>query len=98
VVGAGFTGMSAALELAERGYKVIVVEGERVGWGASGATAGQLLNGYSRRMLEVRKHYGAEAEAGVRGDGAGGPGASSASVWRSMALNAICARAMRSWR
>jgi gamma-glutamylputrescine oxidase len=64
VVGAGFTGMSAALELAERGYKVIVVEGERVGWGASGRNGGQLLNGYSRRMLEVRKHYGAEAEAG----------------------------------
>ena len=63
VVGAGFTGMSAALELVERGYKVIVVEGERVGWGASGRNGGQLLNGYSRRMLEVRKHYGAEAEA-----------------------------------
>lgn len=64
VVGAGFTGLSAALELAERGYKVIVVEGERVGWGASGRNGGQLLNGYSRRMQEVRKNYGAKAEAG----------------------------------
>ena len=63
VVGAGFTGMSAALELAERGYTVIVVEGERVGWGASGRNGGQLLNGYSRRMQEVRKNYGADAEA-----------------------------------
>ncbi|MBX9885463.1 MAG: FAD-binding oxidoreductase, partial [Novosphingobium sp.] len=54
VVGAGFTGMGAALELAERGYKVIVVEGERVGWGASGRNGGQLVNGYSRRMQEVR--------------------------------------------
>ncbi len=62
VVGAGFTGMGAALELAERGYKVIVVEGERVGWGASGRNGGQLVNGYSRRMQEVRQHYGAEAE------------------------------------
>ncbi|WP_145205395.1 NAD(P)/FAD-dependent oxidoreductase [Sphingobium sp. B2] len=62
VVGAGFTGMSAALELAERGYSVIVVEGERVGWGASGRNGGQLVNGYSRQLSEVRKHYGAEAE------------------------------------
>lgn len=62
VVGAGFTGMSAALELAELGYSVIVVESERVGWGASGRNGGQLVNGYSRRLLEVRKHYGADAE------------------------------------
>jgi gamma-glutamylputrescine oxidase len=62
VVGAGFTGMSAALELAERGYKIIVVESERVGWGASGRNGGQLVNGYSRKLAEVRKHYGADAE------------------------------------
>lgn len=62
VVGAGFTGMSAALELAERGYSVIVVEGERVGWGASGRNGGQIVNGYSRRLAEVRKHYGSQAE------------------------------------
>lgn len=62
VVGAGFTGLSAALELAERGYSVIVVEAERVGWGASGRNGGQLVNGYSRRLAEVRKHYGTQAE------------------------------------
>ena len=62
VVGAGFTGMSAALELAERGYSVIVVEAERVGWGASGRNGGQVVNGYSRQLAEVRKHYGRQAE------------------------------------
>ena len=36
VVGAGFTGTATALELAERGYSVVVVEANRVGWGASG--------------------------------------------------------------
>ena len=36
IVGAGFTGISAALTLAERGYSVAVVEANRVGWGASG--------------------------------------------------------------
>ena len=54
--------MSAALELAERGYDVIVVEARRVGWGASGRNGGQLVNGYSRSLSEVRKHYGEQAE------------------------------------
>ena len=47
VIGAGFTGISAALELAERGYKVSVVEANRVGWGASGRNGGQLIGGIS---------------------------------------------------
>ncbi|MEX2494501.1 MAG: FAD-binding oxidoreductase [Woeseia sp.] len=46
VVGAGFTGISAALSLAERGYKVVVVEANRVGWGASGRNGGQLIDGF----------------------------------------------------
>ncbi|MEX2122291.1 MAG: FAD-binding oxidoreductase [Woeseia sp.] len=46
VVGAGFTGISAALSLAERGYDVVVVEAHRVGWGASGRNGGQLIDGF----------------------------------------------------
>ena len=46
VVGAGFTGLSAALALAERGYDVAVVEANRVGWGASGRNGGQLIDGF----------------------------------------------------
>ena len=46
VVGAGFTGISAALTLAERGYDVIVLEANRVGWGASGRNGGQLIDGF----------------------------------------------------
>jgi glycine/D-amino acid oxidase-like deaminating enzyme len=46
VVGAGFTGVSAALSLAERGYEVVVVEANRVGWGASGRNGGQLIDGF----------------------------------------------------
>jgi glycine/D-amino acid oxidase-like deaminating enzyme len=46
VVGAGFTGISAALCLAERGYDVVVLEAKRVGWGASGRNGGQLIDGF----------------------------------------------------
>ena len=45
IVGAGFTGISSALHLAERGYRVHVVEAHRVGWGASGRNGGQLIGG-----------------------------------------------------
>jgi glycine/D-amino acid oxidase-like deaminating enzyme len=55
VVGAGFTGVSTALTLAERGYSVALVEANRVGWGASGRNGGQLINGMSGlRKLEKR--------------------------------------------
>ncbi len=47
VIGGGFTGISAALELAERGYKVCVVEASKVGWGASGRNGGQVIAGIS---------------------------------------------------
>ena len=66
IIGAGFTGMSAALELAERGYNVIVIEGERVGWGASGRNGGQLVNGYSRKLTEVRNYaFGILIDGGI---------------------------------
>lgn len=47
VVGAGFTGISTALHLAERGYTVHVVEASKVGWGASGRNGGQMIGGIS---------------------------------------------------
>ena len=47
VIGAGFSGISTALHLAERGYKVHVVESNRVGWGASGRNGGQIIGGIS---------------------------------------------------
>lgn len=42
VIGGGFTGVSAALHLAERGYDVVLLEAERVGWGASGRNGGHV--------------------------------------------------------
>ncbi len=60
VVGAGFTGLSTALHLAESGYRVIVLEAQRVGWGASGRNGGQLIVGYAPGMVRTGRLVGAE--------------------------------------
>lgn len=57
VVGAGFTGTSTALSLAERGYSVALVEANRVGWGASGRNGGQVINGMGG-IAKLRKKHG----------------------------------------
>ncbi|MDX1508407.1 MAG: FAD-dependent oxidoreductase, partial [Woeseiaceae bacterium] len=54
VVGAGFTGISTALHLAERGYDVCVVEAHRVGWGASGRNGGQIIGGIAGERAIAR--------------------------------------------
>ena len=46
VVGGGFTGISTALRLLENGYKVAIVEANRISWGASGRNGGQLIDGF----------------------------------------------------
>jgi len=61
VVGAGFSGLATALQLAERGYRVTVLEAARVGWGASGRNGGQIVNGYSRDLEVIEHRYGPEA-------------------------------------
>ena len=76
VVGAGFTGLSAALELAERGHRVVVVEAAKVGWGASGRNGGQIVNGLNagprddRAALRARRRpdFVADRGAGGRAD------------------------------
>lgn len=49
VVGAGYTGLSAGLDLAEKGYRVVALEGAKVGWGASGRNGGFVGPGYAAR-------------------------------------------------
>ncbi len=58
VIGAGYTGLSSALHLAERGHDVIVLEAERVGWGASGRNGGQLGSGQRQDQIELEATLG----------------------------------------
>jgi len=60
IIGAGFSGLSTALHLVEKGYKVAIVEGARVGWGASGRNGGQIVNGLNASLQTIEKRYGAD--------------------------------------
>jgi len=60
VVGAGIAGCATALELAERGYRVALLEGERVGWGASGRSGGQAIFGYGTSQASLAAQVGPE--------------------------------------
>jgi len=60
VVGAGYTGLSTALFLAEAGFKVVVLEAATVGWGASGRNGGQIVNSYSRDLDVIEKQTSAD--------------------------------------
>ena len=59
IVGAGYTGLSSALHLVEAGFKVVVVEAAKIGWGASGRNGGQIVHSYSRDIDVIEKSYGA---------------------------------------
>ncbi len=58
IVGGGFTGLSAALHLAERGYDVALIEAHRVGFGASGRNGGQLGSGQRMEQDALEKLVG----------------------------------------
>ncbi len=60
IIGAGYTGLSAGLHLAEKGYKVRIIEGARVGWGASGRNGGQIVNGLNAGLDTIERRYGSE--------------------------------------
>ena len=47
VIGGGFSGISTAITMAERGYSVVLLEANRIGWGASGRNGGQMIYGFS---------------------------------------------------
>ncbi|OIN45254.1 FAD-dependent oxidoreductase [Pseudomonas azotoformans] len=63
VIGGGFTGVNTAIELAQRGLSVILLEARRIGWGASGRNGGQLIRGIGHDVSGFAKYVG---EEGVR--------------------------------
>jgi gamma-glutamylputrescine oxidase len=58
IIGGGYTGLSAALHLAEAGIDAIVIEAEQVGFGASGRNGGQLHSGQRRDQDWLEAHVG----------------------------------------
>jgi len=58
VIGGGLTGLSAALNLAERGFKVVLIEANRIGWGASGRNGGQINTGLRKSPQELIARFG----------------------------------------
>ncbi|KJH77752.1 MULTISPECIES: NAD(P)/FAD-dependent oxidoreductase [unclassified Pseudomonas] len=63
VIGGGFTGVNTAIELAQRGLSVILLEARRIGWGASGRNGGQLIRGIGHDVSGFGRYIGAD---GVR--------------------------------
>ena len=63
VLGGGLAGCSAALELAQRGYRVALVEARHIGYGASGRSGAQLIHGYACGQEKLERVLG---EAGAR--------------------------------
>ena len=61
VVGAGLAGLSTAIELADRGFSVVVLESQRVGWGASGRNGGQAIHGLACEQATIEDQLGLEA-------------------------------------
>lgn len=61
VVGAGLAGLSSAIELAERGFSVVVLEAETAGWGASGRNGGQIIAGLACDQSVIEKSLGMDA-------------------------------------
>ncbi|HET6564704.1 MAG TPA: FAD-binding oxidoreductase [Xanthomonadales bacterium] len=60
VIGGGYTGLSSAIHLADRGYQVVLLEAERVGWGASGRNGGQCTVGQRQPQEYLEEKFGTE--------------------------------------
>lgn len=65
IVGGGFTGINTAIEIAQRGYSVALVEANRIGWGASGRNGGQVtgsLSGEGAMRKQMQRSLGEQVE------------------------------------
>jgi len=60
IVGGGFSGINTAIELAERGLSVVLLEAHRIGWGATGRNGGQLIRGVGHDVEQFKPLLGDE--------------------------------------
>jgi glycine/D-amino acid oxidase-like deaminating enzyme len=60
IIGSGYTGLAAALELAKNGASVVVLERETIGWGASSRNGGMTMPGLKQSTPELMEKYGPE--------------------------------------
>jgi glycine/D-amino acid oxidase-like deaminating enzyme len=60
IIGGGFSGLNCAIELAERGLSVVLLEAHRIGWGASGRNGGQLIRGVGHDVEQFQPVLGEE--------------------------------------
>ena len=63
IVGGGFSGLNTAIELAQKGLSVVLLEAHRIGWGASGRNGGQLIRGVGHGLEQFAPLIGSD---GVR--------------------------------
>ena len=60
IVGGGLAGLSAALELRERGFDVVLLEARQIGWGASGRNGGQAIHGLACDQASIEAQLGVD--------------------------------------
>jgi len=65
IIGGGFSGISTAVELSERGFKVALVEANRISWGASGRNGGQVIGGVGHNPDKFRRTIGSDGVKAV---------------------------------
>lgn len=94
IVGAGFTGLSSAIHLAEAGFKCIVVDAAQPGWGASGRNNGQVIAGLKQDPETIEKIYSGDQGRRLVSFGSNAPSV----VWNLIEkYNIDCAPNNRGW-
>ncbi|MEM8838714.1 MAG: FAD-binding oxidoreductase, partial [Pseudomonadota bacterium] len=63
IIGGGYSGLSAGIALAEAGYKVALIESDRIGFGASGRNGGQIVNGLNAGLEAIERRHGQDITA-----------------------------------
>ena len=67
IVGGGLAGLSAAIELRERGFDVVLLEAQEIGWGASGRNGGQAIHGLACDLATIEAQLGLDEARRVFG-------------------------------